>query len=77
MHQRDLRDSFGVVTHALHVDDDVQRGDDRAKIGRHWLLGRDQLDRVLLDLEAEAIDLGVRFDDPAGAVVVERFQCLD
>ena len=63
MHQRDLGDALGVVAHALEVDDDVQDRDDRAQVASHRLLGGDQLDRLLLDLEALAVDQRVVVDD--------------
>ena len=41
VHEGDLRYALGVVSHALHVDDDVQGRHNGSQIGGHRLLGCD------------------------------------
>ncbi len=70
----DLGDAGRVVTHALDLRDHHQHGDDEAEVAGDRLLGRDQVDRAVLDLEPNAVDLLVVRDDHAGETLIDRLQ---
>ena len=64
---------LGVVAHALEVDDDREHGDDDAQVNGHRGLLGEHGQRLLVDLVARAVDLGVVADDGVG----ERGVALD
>jgi hypothetical protein len=66
--------ALGVVAHPLQVGDDVQHRRDRSQVARHRLLGGDQRQRALLDLEALAIDQRVVGDHPLRSGTVALIQ---
>ena len=76
-HLHDRADALGVIAHALEVDVDRERGDDHAQVDGHRRLLREQLQRLLVDLVAGAVDLVVVADHGVGerrVAVDERLQ---
>ena len=73
-HPGDLRDMQGQVAHALQVGHQVQRRDQYAQIGGHRLLPGDHLERALVELLTQRVDVGVVGDHPfgPGEVAVEQ-----
>ena len=70
MQQVDLGDALGVVAHPLEVGHDVDdRGDD-PQVARHRLLGGEETNDCLLDLELQTVNVRVSRDHRAGFVDV-------
>jgi len=67
-----LRDVDRVVAHALEVVGDLHGGKEEPEIPRHRLLGREQVDDCLLDLELESVERAVSGDDLRGERIVAR-----
>ena len=65
-HESDACDAFGVVAHALEVDDDVEDGCDGSQVARERLLCGDQFEARLLDLVTLIVNLDVVIDDLVG-----------
>jgi hypothetical protein len=65
----------GQVAHPLQVGDHPERGHQHPQVARHRLLGGQQLERPLLELVAEGVDLAVVGDDPFGRLSVGVQQC--
>ena len=64
VHQRDpLGDVLGIVADPLDHAGDLERGDGLAKVACHRRAKRDQLDRALLGLDLERVELRVVLDD--------------
>src|SRR5690606_29382429 len=72
-----LGDVDGVVADALEVGRDAERGGDEPEVARHGLLEREELDRGLLELELEPVDLLVHLDHALGLGAVAPEQGLD
>ena len=61
-----LRDVDRVIADALEIARDLDRADDEAKVARHRLLQREQLERRRLDLELHRVELAVAGDHRLG-----------
>ena len=66
----DLGDVPGEVAHPLEVGAHVHGRDDDAQVGRDGLLARKQVDRQLVELDADVVELAVGLDDRLGEVDV-------
>ncbi len=75
-HHGDVRDSLGVVGHALQLRGDLQDGRQRPQVTRHGLLGGDERQGLVLDRVALLVDVPVRLDDAARVVDVLVLQGL-
>jgi hypothetical protein len=65
-----LRDVDGVIAHPLQVVRDLHHGGEKSQVARHGLLGRQQVDHLLLDFQLDVIDRVVARDDLARLVGV-------
>ena len=63
-----LRDVHRVIAHPLQVVGDLHRGGEETQVAGHRLLGRQQPDHSLLDVELDLIDRRVARDDRLLAV---------
>ena len=72
-----LGDPFGVVPHSLQLHDDVQQRDNDPKVAGHRLLGGNEVDAPVLDLEPPAVDVIVVVDYFLGRNQVPAFQGVD
>ncbi len=59
MHEHDLSDAHAVIADPLQLTRDHDRRDDGPQVTRDGLLHRDEVDRAVLDGEAQLIDLPV------------------
>src|SRR5688572_22668378 len=75
-HQANAGDPFAMVSNALKLGDDVNGGDDIPEVGGHRLLGGDQVDRVILNVKAAAVDLIICLYHLAGETEVAAAQGL-
>ena len=69
-----LGDAFGLVAHALQVDDHAARGKDKAQVRRGRLLGGDQHKAAFFDFVANGVHLAVERGDLARLGRVQRIE---
>ena len=72
-----LRDVHRVVAHALQVVRDLGGRHQQPQVPRHRLLGGEQVDHRLLDLELEGVDGVIARDRPGGEVAVAAEQGVE
>ena len=65
-----VRDVSGEVAHPLEVRAHVHGGDDDAQVGGDGLLPGEQVDRQLVEVDADVVELAIRLDDRLGEVDV-------
>src|SRR5579862_4462491 len=74
---RPLRDADRQIAHPLQIGVDLQRRDDESQIRRHGLLGRQQIDGELIDLDLDRIDALLVLKDLLGGATVLLRNCGD